>query len=421
MTKRLKKLIKRFVFTENNRSKLTFSDYARLNPSIHRLELIVTPPYGYSLDPDQKVHTWITNPDSVKGWLGFDAVYSNALDYELNPLTEVNFRLGDGTNEYYWNGSAWTINTTLWNTENEISANIPTFPYTGKKIQVIINLRTHNPEVTPRVEEIRILYASDIEYQEDLIIKSLLPMLRENIRPIGVYPVSLLTETEFINLNADYPLETPYNIVSIDSVYDEGADPDHFVDLLQSYNPTTTIITMTQTLPAGTVVWINFLWEPECGIKTDREYIELDRQPALYFTNINFLNPVRVGVRTEVRNKATLQAVVIPGLWQMDIEITMRGITTSLRDQTRLADEIRRFFAKFDLITSKATDDPYTMRIVQNYDNRPTTDEDGLHTGILRFRIINALFFQEQDEDAFVTGRFLLGGDMDTIIGLEGD
>ena len=128
MARRLKKLVKEFEFLEENRKKIVLGANTRLGLTEPCLHLLEDDDGYYPTTTDITAKTWVTNPQTVKQWLGFEAVVYHEKDYDGTELTSVNFRLGDGTNEYYWDGAAWSVSTTSWNTEAEIANNISTFP-----------------------------------------------------------------------------------------------------------------------------------------------------------------------------------------------------------------------------------------------------------------------------------------------------
>lgn len=413
---RLKKIIKRFVFEEDNRSKITLGADVRLNPDLYRLQLKADSDDEYPITADLYAKTWVTNPTSAKQWLNFEVFAYHPKDDLGQPLTSLGFRLGNGTNEYWWNGASWEINTSDWNTEAEVANNITDFPATSKSIQVIINLVTTDKAVTPLVEEIRILYASDIEFQEDLIVRSFIPLVRVEVQPIADYLIEMIATSNTIDLEDDYPLETPYNITGIDSVFNHTDDPDHNTDLYQSYDTGTKIITLDAAVDSGKMVWIRFYYEPEIAITTSQEYSEHDKVPLISLSDIRLINKRQIGAATAVINRDAGTGTKVPGPRQTDIEITLHGITASSKDQQRLADELRRFFANNPMMLSIGLDEEYRLWLTSEYAIRTVPGQSELHTGLLRFRIVGALYYQEQSEDVYAVERLQLIGDMDVTI-----
>lgn len=412
---RLKKVIKRFEFTENNRSLMTIGTDVSLNPNTHKLQLKESEG-GYSTSANLYAKTWVINPNSVKQWQGFDVYVTHGKDYLGDETTSLGFRLGDGTDEYYWNGASWEVNTSDWNTEEEVATNISSFIVTDRKLQIIINLVTTRSDHTPVIEEIRVLYDSDIEFQDDIIFDSLIPFMKDNIRPIGRYLIKMASTSDTIDLTNDYPLKTAYNITGIDSVYNHTDDPGHATDLYQSYNVNTKIITLSSSVAQDKKVWIRFYYEPEIAVSTDREYIENDVVPAIHMTNIEEINDKRIPGYTCVRDKAAGTAVKLKNPRQKDLEFFLAVVTASQLDQQRLVDEVRNFFENNITLKSKGLDEDYPMVLTRGYEARTGIVEQRTLSGNLRFVIKNILYSYRQDENVYIVTSFNVSGDLNVTI-----
>ena len=137
---RTKYIIKYFIFDKSNYKLVTLGNNVRLNVDENCLQLKEISTGVYSIDSDLYASTWIANPNTVQQWNGFECVIENALDEDLNEITGANFRLSDGTDEYWHNGVSWEINTTDWNTEAEVANNISDFTITDKKIGILFSI-----------------------------------------------------------------------------------------------------------------------------------------------------------------------------------------------------------------------------------------------------------------------------------------
>ena len=168
---RLHRLIENFTFTDADRDATTLGA-GMLVPE--------GPPYPAAAEARTRV--WA--PSSVKGWLSFQARVKHA---RVNGavVTSARFRLGDGTDEYYWTGAAWAVATTQWSTEAELSENIGSFPITAKRLQVAVRLETTDTSVAAEVIEVKVLWSTAVHFLEDLIYRSLVRYLRNNVRPIS--------------------------------------------------------------------------------------------------------------------------------------------------------------------------------------------------------------------------------------------
>lgn len=403
---RLKKIIKEFVFENGNRSLIELGVNVRLHPTMNRLQLKEDSNDEYPTTADLYAKTWAANPESVKQWLGFEAVVYHPKDNLGVEITSAQYRLGDGTDEYWWNGAAWVIDNTSWNTEAEVATNISSFPATSRKIQVVANLITTDKDYTPYLYKLKILYASNVEFQEDILYKSFLPMLRSQIRTIGEFPIVLTSATDTIDLTNDYVMETPYNVVGIDSVFNHTDDSEHDNDLYQSFNVGTKVITLTSSQDVGKTIWIRFIWEPEVAVTTSQEYVEVGKAPALMISSINYVDSRNQPDRDGVANKSAGTVVIVNSPLQVDIELEGTLITTSARDQSRLGDEIRRFLINNRTIRSVGLDEIYRLMTVAEYANNVAPGQNEIHSGVFSCKIVNALFYLEDSMDGYVVQNF---------------
>lgn len=407
---RVRRLIKEFPFEETERRNITLDTGIRLHPTENVLTL-AGPPYSTASDIQAKTRIW--NPGSVKQWLGFESVITHKR-VDGSQVTSDGYRLSDGTNEYWWNGASWAVSTASWNTEEEVATNISSFLVADQKLQIVVNLKTTNPEQAPELREVKVLWASDVEFQEDLIYRSLIPDLKANIRPISDYPLKPGAVSS-IDLN-DHPLETPYNIVDVDSVYNHSTDPKHLIDLLSSYDPGTKIITLTGAFPDGDVALVRLVYEPTVSVMTSSDYGELNKVPALTLSDIDLVDSSQRPGRRSVANKAAGTAVILDEPIQGDLEIFLQGHTDSGVDQNRLADAIKSYFANHPLLISKGLDEEYRLWLIDEYDQQYPAGGSDIHTGRARFRIAGAKFYVRDAVDGYVVKRFRATGDMDVTV-----
>lgn len=393
---RLKHIIKRMEFSEQHRSRLTIGTDTRLNPTEHYLQLKAGGG-GYPTASDLFVKTWTTTPCSMKRWVGFMADLTNYRDAANQQVTDVRFRLSDGSQEFYWNtgASQWVpASSNNWNTEAEIATNIAAFPVSNQTIQVVINLSTTNAAYTPIVRSVRLLYESDLEEMEDYVWRSLIPDMRAKILPIADHHIEMETTGAVIDLN-NFPIETPYEIASMDAVYDLDSDPRKLTNLLDSYNDATQEISLTSSITAGAAVLIRFVYRPVIAVSTSQDYREIEKVPEITLENISQgeIHPI---TRDHVLNKSTGEGKRVDTT-QQDIEISARFITDKAKDHARLADAIKRYFADNPLLRSYGMDDYFRLWSMTDYDQDTTANQKDLHAGRFRFRIVSALFF---DNDA---------------------
>lgn len=412
---RLQKLIKEFRFAEDVRSRLTFGADIRLNPERHWLQLKEDANGYYPLTADLQVETWVANPKSVKQWLGFDVEVLHT-KVDTVQVTSLGFKITDGTTVRYWGGAAWlTAGASDWNTEEEVAANIDTYPVAERKLGVIINLKTTNKLATPRVRAVKVLYGSDVEFQEDILYRSLVPAIRSGVRPRGRLVFAAAATTDTFDLD-DLGIETPYSVVDVDAAFNHTDDPNHLDDLLSSYNPTTKEVVLSASIAAGKSVWIDFLWEPEVAVTTSQDYSEVERVPAIVLDDVNLIDASVRGQDDGVVNRADGTAVTLPAPLVGDLEVLAHLITDKGVDLQRLATELKRFFENNPLLTSVGTDEQYRLWVVDEFDMTTAANRGDIQTGRLRFRVVGVRYYLRDAVDGYAVKKFHLSGDMNVTI-----
>lgn len=408
MAPRLRQLIKCFPFQENERRSLTLGDGVRLNPKEHRLELELVDgsfPVGAGAE-DLKARTRLTKPESCRSWTGFFAVVENTKVAGV-AVTEVRFRLNDGTQDLYFNdgAQAWVPSSPgNWNTEQEVADNIDKFQ--SQSLQVVIHPVTTDKNFTPFVTEVRVLYQSDVEFLEDYV-GSFIQELRDNLRPIG----HIEQDSDGAVLQFDLSkMKTPYDVVGVDSAYDLTADPERFNDLGLSFDPATKIATLPSPVPAGNRILIRFVWAPEVVITKSQEYSEIAKIPVLVFEDVTVENKQTVRSRPYVINKGTGQGFMLDEGYQADIRIPFSLITSKHRDLHVLQSELDGYFSDNQLLRSRAQDDLFGLRVELAFDSDVSASQKELYTGRFLVRIVNAVFYSQDAKPITGVKRFSVTG-----------
>jgi hypothetical protein len=411
----MRKLLQRFTLDGANRHRLTLETGARLDPSATRPALTLAEGATEGI-----ARTWIWNPLSVKQWLGFEAEVEHQYIGgavgglpALLPVTTLTFRVNDGTDDYYWDGGAWAVTTTEWNTQADLSANLPTFPVTARKLQIVVRMYTTDVSFVPRVTALKVLWLSDVEFLEDILFRSLVPSLRENIRPIADYPIDPGTGGPWASLDLNnYPLETPYNLVDVVEAYDHTADPDHLTNLRAGYDSGTKVVTFTSPIPDGNKIWLRFTYEPEVAVTTSAEYHEVAKVPALVVTDVDEVEMAPCGQHDWIMtDESTGSGTKTWAPMQGDLEMTLMGLTDKAVDAKRLADAMKAFFANIRVVTSAALDRDYSLWLISEYDQRTPPSQADLHSGMVRFRVRDVVFYVRDSVDSTGVLKFLATGD----------
>src|SRR3989344_1555777 len=282
----INRLIKNFIFDERIRSSLVFSDDTkiRLNSEdlrTSRLELKVSSGL-FPTDPNLYVETPLTTPNSLLKWLKLEAV---KIGDELPLDTSVGFKVKTLAGNYFWNGSAWAVATLSdWMSESDFNANFSAFPIStvgNRSIGIIINLRTTNPQVTPRITALKLLGEFDIDYLDDIVYESFIRKLNTEFRSTSkiVFPTS--TTGTSVDLKALLENKS-YNITGIRSVYNLTDDGLRVTNLFDTYMPGILkqdgftfepgVVQFQSSIAAGKLIEVTFEYVPEIMVNTGQVY-----------------------------------------------------------------------------------------------------------------------------------------------------
>jgi len=392
---RLSKLIKEFRFSEEIRSRLSFGTNVRLNPDLHLIQLKATDGL-YSLDDDLWMKTWIANPMNARQWLGFEVSAVHEENEEGEVTTSLGFRLSDGTDEFIWDGANWAEEDDDWNTEAEIASHISSFPIGDKKIQVVVNLKTTDERHTPKVYSIKILYSSDCLFQEDIVFRSLVRKLKESVRPLGRHVFTTTSTLTSVLLKSTHKMDTPYNVVLVEGVYNHTDDPDHLTNLATTFNPSTGVVTLGSTFPTNHILWLDFRWEPEVSVTTSQDFSEVAKVPALVLDTINLVDCNELSQYDSVINRSTGSGWKIFPPMRGSLEISLRMLTDKATDQLRLADELKKFFMLNPTIRSFGLDEDYRLWLIDEYKQDSGMDRNDVLSGRMMFRVVDVLFYMKE-------------------------
>lgn len=360
----------------------------RLNPTTHRLEL--TQVNGeYPTDLDLYARTRLTTPTAVRKWCGFFAVLTNQkVSGEI--VTDVRFKLSDGSTDYYWNtgASAWvpaSINN--WNTEQEVADNID--KYQNQSIQILINLSTQDSSKTPFVNEIHLLYDTDLVFLEDYF-RSFKEDLINNIRPVLNYKFNSNGQSSIV-----FDSQVLENVVGVDYVYNDVSDPNHLSPLSGVSFDTSTKTLSLPSQPIGNRVTAKMIWIPPVVLSRSQDFTEIAKIPVINFDRITVENSKIVRPRPYVINKGTGYGYSFERLYQKTIRVPMTIITNSMRDLHVLGSEISKYFSNTPLLRSVGQDEYFPYRVVECFDDTYTPSQKELYSARITVLIENAVFLNE--------------------------
>lgn len=408
---RTRRLVKCFYWRREDFDDVELGPSTRLNVDTHRAQLVFDPNLagtvggGFPTTANLFVKSKLTEPKALRRWIGFEATIVNVNQIgTANALTGANFRLDpDDGNEYYWDGAAWAIATANdWNTEQEIADNIDSFDVAtlGQRMRVVANLFTTDTRYTPQLVEVKLLMELVLEsYEEDMIYRSLIPLLRDNVRPVARQVMAMPATGTTFNISA-FDLEAGYNVVGVDAVFDydaltadQRADlvrgyPGATTDLFSSFDLGTGVVTLNASVPLGTNLFVRFIYEPEVAVNTSQEFSEDARIPSLVLDDIAYISFATSPTGdNSVANKGAGTAIVVPSPEQGHIQFRLVGTTKSGVDQRRLMEEVNKFFATQPFVSSTGVDEQYRLFLIDEYAEVGEPGQDELHVGQAVFQI----------------------------------
>jgi hypothetical protein len=387
------RFIKEFVFNPTSGvdvpAVLEFSDTSLImfDRSNYTIRLRRQDDTYFSTDSDIWFRTWTTIPKACRKLLMLQVFGRTPED------TFSQVRLHDGTNHYYWDGGAWSVaGAGNWNDEGTLNANIDTFPILpDREFAVVVNLVTTDKYATPYVSEIRVLMEIRIDYIEDLVFRSLIPLMKQEIRPLANYSLPpYSSDQSTIDLN-DYPMDTAFNIVDVDAVFDYTADSELLTDLLSSYNPTTKVITLSSPIPAGNRPFLLLRYEPEVAYTTQQDYTEVAKVPSIVLQRLEvpIASAYNLAAREGIVDKGTGNAVLVHEPWRVTLEFRLHVQTDRSVDEFRLMSKVMEFFDKNKRLRSIGLDEYCRLQVIREFRDLITPGRADLRVFWTRFQIMD--------------------------------
>lgn len=396
--------MKAFQFEEPARREMTFAG-VRLHPVRQRLELLPQPDGRYPTTLDLHARTRVTTPTACRKWAGFFAESSTPRD--LHGETDVRFRLNDGVIDRYWNSGAasWVAaSPNNWNTEQEIADNIATWP--SQSLGVVLNLSTPSSKLTPHVNEVRLMYETDLVSLEDYVVRSFIEDMRVRLRPISLMAVQSTGQTT-IDLDT---LQVPYDAIEVDSVYNNAIDPNHMAPLTGwAYDAGSKLLSIPAQ-PSGDRIEVRFAWRPYVVLTQSQDYTEIAKIPAVVLTDVEVDEMRVIRNRPYVINKGTGQGFAFENGFQGNIRVPLLLIAPSARDLHVMGEEMNRFFANTDLLHVRGQDEFYPCCADTVYDGSSTASQKETYSARLQARIMNAVFYPEDARPITGVLRFAVTG-----------
>jgi hypothetical protein len=400
--------VKALRFEELNRRKLTFSDATkiRLNPETNQLELKKTAAGLYPTDADLFVRGPLWHPEALTAWLG---LHVDPLEENQPAGTTVGLRLGDGTDDRFWGGSSWDVATPGdWSTEAEVAANIASFPLTGRQLQLVVNLKTTDPKVTPTVEGVCVLLEADFDYLISIVGDSLVPSLRESFGDL-VIDFALVVDSGGLNISL-LDLETPFNLVDVLEVYNHDTDAEHLTDIFSAFDSDGRQVEVSSSFEPGQTAWLKVQVAPEIIVNwSSQDYIEIQKIPAIVIDRVD-ASGNHVAGTAQVRDKSASPptATVLKKPYKLDLDVTLTLIGEKTRTLFALQDRALKHATETPLLRWRAVDEELNMISGREGEFRPRPDLRDEHSSSYSLRLQDVYLWLLPSEQANLVEQFNL-------------
>lgn len=407
-------LIKRFDADESERSRWDLGTLRLVPPrqGVDSQSYITIPsePSGlYLLTPNLSAETWTAQPRAVKQWTGFQAEIRHVrIDNEQ--VTSARFKLGDESSWYWWNGAAWVVHASNWNTEAEISEHIDTFPVSARSIRVRVNLATTDARVAPRLTSIKLSYRAVFDHIDDYIYRSLIRDINANLRIIGRMDTTMSAASSSFTIR----LGEPYRITGGLRAFDLTADPNELVDLFDTWTPGATqqqgTFTTISQVPAGHMVRFYFEHAATIAHTTSADFYEVNAAPCINILQVEE-NDLGYGTDDHVINVHNQQGVKVLGPRIADITFNVEIITSKEWDMLQVSSELKRYFSTAQELTSLAMDEKFSLWVHEPFKSHGTRGIRDVYRGTMSVTIRMAVLFERGHRDAFGVQTFIVTGD----------
>ena len=346
----------------------------------------------YPTADDIYIRTRLLAPNAVRQWVGVWARVVNAKDGTGAVVTSVQYRLNDGTNDYYWSGAAWVVaGAGNWNTLDDVATNLSTFPVTAHQIRLVFNLKTTDGNYTPTVVESLIAFDAAIpSFAEETIYRTIVRLLRDNVRTTLDSAVrwnggtSYLIDIESFD-DALYFDQEPM-IVGVDCAFDLTSDPDQYNNILSGYNSTTKVITLTTPVSPGSVVLFRLIVVPLVALSTHEDYDQQSGVPAVVLRSYQELFSNQIpGVNHALTGGA--DAITFRGPRQVRIEIPLDIFASRGLEVARTCESVQRFIKTNPVVRSPGLDSMLRLDIDDEMGHYPRPDEDNVQRGTLTLMV----------------------------------
>lgn len=409
-------LVKMFDLHPLDRSLLTFSDTAKIrNPeedSQGSITLKLQASKLYPTTADLHVKGSLFAPEAVRQWKAIDVELDTPLSATKAAVTSIQWRLNDGTDDRYHNGTSWVAaGASSWNTLAQLQANFSTFPTATHKIRWVANLRTTDGKLTPKLKAVWILWEADIaSFAATTIYDGLVRQLKALVKPVTdltlSWPGGLTTDLD--NLGQEEPL----TVADVEGAFALASDPKLQVNLKSAYNTGTKVLTLTSDPGVGANVLLRVVYTPTVVVTTHPDFNGAVRVPALEIVDISSTMESEPASWIKLINRADGSGFKIRAPRQLSYACSLRACAARAKEALGLAEATLRALRQTPRLTLQTLDTTLEVVIESDPAMAPRLDKTHLHDVAFGIRLVNVEEWLHLAESIVGVRQIKVTGDM---------
>lgn len=253
--------------------------------------------------------------------------------------TSIVYRLTDGTDDYFWGGSAWiTPGASDWTSMADLQDHIGGF--TPSSFGMKAKLSTTDRRATPTLTRIHLAIDVNIGgWFEEYILDGLIERLRDEFAPVIDWSVPWPGGT--VQDMTNYVTEDGMRFKTIVEAYDHGDDPRHLNNIISSWNDN--VLTLTTEISRGSRIFFRGVPKILYEVSAHQDYIEISHLPTMTIRDVTQTFANSVPDRTVLTNYRTGVALVVPSPRTVEYNLPFDILTTRIRSAMRIASDLKEY------------------------------------------------------------------------------
>lgn len=246
------------------------------------------------------------------------------------------FRLWDGTDELYHDGTEWRVaDAGEWNTRAELVARFPELPGNVRELALVARLGTTDGRLAPAFYGARVVYrCRQVDALDDALIRTVLASLRDELQVPGVAVWNTTAITSSVNLADEVSGEFAYDVQAVLAAFNLTDDPDELAELPGTF--AAGVWTPTTPIASGKQVRLEFSYLPHLVASLHYEAAQLETLPAVYLAATGEARVVQPGGDFEVRDTTaavpTSERLRLPASVIQPVEVRLvAGLASDVR------------------------------------------------------------------------------------------